>query len=1173
MNFLESNELFNGHGIFEKTLEGHSIVCQNERMARHSLSIFTESTFKAWLKYESNKSIITEVQEKIDELAAEDFDRQAADCFAILFLEEDDHTLGNFSVWRNEGRSGRYIKYESLADWEYQDSQGQTYRWVDVISNTVPSGRREYDIIPYLIELNDTIQEKFATNEQIDGDGWSRSERAAYEFFIDVNSSKERCISLKRNLRFEKKSIDKSDTGKAILKKENPTEIELEFKIYFFSIFNQRKTERKVGFKDINIVAPKKDAIGKSYNIKESGTIIHSTNQNSPKEHAGCSLDIKYNEFLKKWESGTPQVLAIMTTDLSSVEKPSLDVFIDGAADEILHYQDGLQVLRGSAIPLSMDQCNPLQWCPTYEIDERYREDIDNSKVQIPVYNLSDKASFASGDIVILNRIEGIWMPLPFSPSQVGPKAKSLLQWDFTYLMTNSDYYFRNEEDDLISYDDFEKAIHKAYYINDPLNKNTLSNDDSITKDAKVNNNYFQVTSWDFMGPTIGGLRENGHALGCNQFEYYPDGESIPNGGKEQLSVSGPFFGCVFPDGYVENQKVATLKSLEKTFNLKPTGAKGSDGTYHEFFREVSNDQNVFENRDTNGQASSKNGIFADNINQLPADIAMNSSPDGVYGRPISLIRTLPTGIENLQDDFKSYFKNGDSGVPNRYSWMYQHPSQNGLTNSDLSESAFDLQPQNIKKIQFRPLKTETYACFELQNKYDVDIRSNLRGEFARRMWDTQNDDQNPISTKARDRNLLTPNSLYDDDKGLIYETSVKKLRPRSDYNPDLLWDRDWIGGVNAQGNAFGIIGAVCTVNYDSKIEFSMDSYLGMQPWFLSNFLYSSWGKGSYNERHTTDLSVRSFHSWPREQTIYDSRFFAVHHFNPGIEKQENKDGALDTEDLNEVNVSGKILSIDFLEVTSPAVGGKVNSDTQPFSSGVSTVRRGKLLPFNYQYNSVGIGPRVEILPDDIPEDQIENPLGKTALDTNILIKSSGHGYSESDRFILRGGNGDGVLLKPVLKGSHNGIVDLEIVHSGYGYLKSDFLQSNTILNGSTNSDISVNPSGEVTGGGLDAIVVAGSVVKTPIFTDKKPLQVFFREISPNPSTDAGLNAVADGSSSVSVKFGNDVLETLKSSDDRYDLFFHFHNDISHTWDFDRGQLPPAYEQKLDLTVNLDPDS
>ena len=437
---------------------------------------------------------------------------------------------------------------------------------------------------------------------------------------------------------------------------------------------------------------------------------------------------------MNKWESGTPQAVAIMSTNLPAVQKPDLGVFVDGLTSDTLHHETGLEILHGSAIPLSMDKCNPLQWTPSFNQDERLRVSQDKQKSEIRVYNISDTTNFSSGDIVILNRIDGVWIPIPYaSGSSIEAKAAtSLGKWDFTYLMTNSDYYFRNIDDELLSFDSFEKGLHKAYYKGDSVNENTYSSAD--TKFANVTNDYFQVTSWDFMGGTIGGLRTYGHSIACTQFEFHPDGTRVgdSDNGRDQQRISGPFFGCVFPNGYQEDQRVDTLKSTTKDFNIKPTGAKDKVNRQHEFFIEIPSNQDVFENKNTNIESPdpSKGGMFAHgNISQLPADIAMNASPEGTFGRPISLVRTLPTGITNVQDQFKDYFETiptedgTDFKTPKRYSWVYKYPTdttdENPLTLSDVNNSAFDIKPVNIRKIQFRPLKTETYACFELDKLSD----------------------------------------------------------------------------------------------------------------------------------------------------------------------------------------------------------------------------------------------------------------------------------------------------------------------------------------------------------------------------------------------------------------------------------------------------------------------
>lgn len=1168
---LKPNNPFKGHGILKTGLESHSFVCANKKMVDINLSVFSEQSLEKWLGYKKNKEILnfTSEEKEISEIVED--------------IVNNQNQKANIHVWRKEGRNGRYIQFENLEDWKYDASETDVnlkYAWSDVINNETDV---EYsptkNIIIYLIKLNDFIQEKLIEDPIVDLEAdWTKEQIAAYEFFTDVNSSRERCISWNNELSYIVESLGQTSTGKTELSKDYE-DIEVTFKLFFFSLFNTKKTERKVGVKELNIVAPRKNCMGQEYVVKNEGKIYYATEQENPKSHAGAPLDLKYTEFLNKWESGTPQAVAIMTTDLPSAERPDVETFINGTASDTLHHETGLQVIAGSAMPISMDNCNPLQWCPTHSRDERERIEIDKFKSQVPVYNLSPSA-FSSGDIVILNRIDGVWIPMPFALGDlVTKKSASLGKWDFTYLMTNTDYYFRNKLDELITYQDFEKGLYKSYYINDPLNKNYYTENDEVVKDADVSNNYFQVTSWDFMGEKIGGLRTNGHALACNQFEFHPDNSRVndSNNGRESLGISGPFFGCVFPNGYEETGKVEILKANSKNFIIKPTGAQDKLNRYHEFFEAIPSDQNVFENDNTNALSSAKEGIFAhDNITQLPADIAVNCSPEGQYGRPISLVRTLPTGNQDLQNEFKEYFKyipDSDLKIPRRYAWLYQHPvGDDPVTTSDVNNSAFDIRPTNIRKIQFRPLKTETYACFEIDSKSDATVGSEERGEFARRMWDSQDIDENPIATGCLTRNTIGGNDLYyGKGVGLIYENSIDNARPRSDNNPDLLWLRNWIdfgdgktdnAGGFPMGNAFGIIGAVCTVSFNNKIEFVLDNYIGMTPWFLNGTLYPSWGAGNYNSAHTTQLWARCFHSWPREQTIYDSRFFAVHHFNEGVERQD----PLDPNDAEQVAVSGKILDVDFLEIASPSINSKVHADTTGFASGVATRRRGKLLPYKWKYKTLGVGPFSYFLdPERDPPEKAQN--------VNIFIKASGENYNENDRFMVNGGNGEGVLLKPVVNIQNGGITSLQVVDSGYNFLQSDFLTKGTDLTSSTTSSLSVGPFGRVAGNGLEAIIVGGTVVNSPVFTDKKPKEIFVDQITPSVQQDAGVNTITDGASDKNKAFGQDLSDSDRSDSGEYDLFLHFHNDISHTWDFDRALTPPAYEQKLDLTINLDPDS
>lgn len=86
---------------------------------------------------------------------------------------------------------------------------------------------------------------------------------------------------------------------------------------------------------------------------------------------------------------------------------------------------------------------------------------------------------------------------------------------------------------------------------------------------------------------------------------------------------------------------------------------------------------------------------------------------------------------------------------------------------------------------------------------------------------------------------------------------------------------------------AFGVIGAIATTQVtDEGIEFTTESFIG-QPFYTAGaggvFLASAGGRGlSYYSPNSTALYVKIYESWPRDQLIYDPRFFAVHHFNEG---------------------------------------------------------------------------------------------------------------------------------------------------------------------------------------------------------------------------------------------------------------------------------------------------
>jgi len=215
MNYLESNKMFNGHGIFEKRQENHTFVCHNTRLIEKNLSVFTKSSFFLWYDYISNKEFIEELLEKGTNEGA--FDE-------LIYIAEED--VFPLRVWRNKGRNGEYVVFERINDWKYKD-----YTFQQVVSHPDLSYTSD-GLISYLLKLNDLIQEKLLEFPDITSEDWTEQERASYEFFIDVNSSKDRCITWEKNLKFLTEKVEESETGVAKITQEyeeKPTK----FLLYF----------------------------------------------------------------------------------------------------------------------------------------------------------------------------------------------------------------------------------------------------------------------------------------------------------------------------------------------------------------------------------------------------------------------------------------------------------------------------------------------------------------------------------------------------------------------------------------------------------------------------------------------------------------------------------------------------------------------------------------------------------------------------------------------------------------------------------------------------------------------------------------------------------------------------------------------------------------------------
>lgn len=315
-------------------------------------------------------------------------------------------------------------------------------------------------------------------------------------------------------------------------------------------------------------------------------------------------------------------------------------------------------------------------------------------------------------------------------------------------------------------------------------------------------------------------------------------------------------------------------------------------------------------------------------LEHIPADVATNAGPAGKNGSPIKPVHRF-VHFHALDGNWGASYQSTRALIRNEFvaAGATGADSTNGLA----FESAFDLKPVNPNNIMFRPLKLESYAQFgslkATQCELGTDGTPNAsettrqsRVGFEQEIHRTQNDGCRPVTHLFEDRELgtgATAYGLYDTagKKGLKYAGDIE-FEDRRSYGTKLHKIAYWTRETNVRGafgngtdgafmwaqhpdyekggNAFGVITSFTTVNATSTIDFTTDNLYGMassqgrsnnQTGNLKRVAAHSWGQNtltnSFRGHNYPDLSVRIFHEHPRDQTLYDPRTMAVHHFNP----------------------------------------------------------------------------------------------------------------------------------------------------------------------------------------------------------------------------------------------------------------------------------------------------
>lgn len=1155
-------------------------------------------------------------------------------------------------------------------------------------------------------------------------------------FLNDIKSSKYKCLYFLNDTRFY---LDLGGGNYDCFKDDV-----VQYKMYLFDYAMPKKTGKTVSFPGIVLSTDAVLSHGQVALNQEDGDGDLPLDGNSPASKVAGELDVSYKPATGKFTSGTEQILAIISQEVPacnySVTASSLqsmdisETLDDPSADEFFGVGSGL------AIPINIQNGNPLQWSASYNQPKGVRGD-NKDKIQVKVINPTPRA-FAVNELVSLNKIDGVWIPLPIaSGAEPVLSPGTISDWEFTYHMTNGVYFFRggtkdgdvlvaptNQERDeflRISPTEMETYFHQRYYKDDALNKEP----DSSYKGERAftNDGYFQVTSFDFMGPQVGGLRSQ-DALKATIWNTSTDGTELDDPSEGKGTDCAPFFGCVFPDGYSSSKIAEYKKDINNTFSAFPSGSFKMDLDEARKYMKESHSlqagpfqpealpedfltrpydpefQDIRYTRTNNTVAKGRSMFEEDDerLRHLPADIALNASPSGENGRPLSVLGK----IQNYVTGFgPNYFREGDVLQNSVHKYWNDHEVWLHVSGSPY-ESTYDFQPVNNKKIQFRPLTDAVFASIELgiDKVHDVTNRNTV-GWIGSRAWSLFGwYNQSPIQTGAYFReseyadDLFSPAGYSPEYNYMIDDPEFKR---GAYFNEDYWGNYPWLAGgsvsTSKPGFGLGVIGAVCTANASQYINFTTTNYFGAPHYFVpqDGVRRPSFGGGAgreFDDLQTTCLSARIYQSWPREQTIYDPRFFAVHHFNPGTqlsgilepwdenyELQETVSSGITYEGASlTIDVDVEMTTVDIRQpsVVENGVVTPIDSNYMVFQDGASASfvgekreilpksswkidpqRRAKLLPYKYSKKSIGMMTNAGTLSlRDEDVQTIVNELGEgetitigellkdsrlSAYDTQFYIRNGGIGYTDNDLFTVQGSTtGEGVELQAVTDGSEGIVRGFIVNKSGLNFKADDFVDSNynvkkipygegnfssTLVNACV-LQIVLQSENELAGG-FEGYVVFGSVSYTEQEDYKPKIASLNQDIiklsaesntqgdiaqsqlggNQGPLGGFGENFGFGGSlANGSIGFGESVegfanlskepgdlvyginnksIPLIDFSQDqeihelyrflvyprnKFDIFLHFQNDISHTWLDYLGNFGDIPSSVKDQTINLE---
>jgi hypothetical protein len=547
------------------------------------------------------------------------------------------------------------------------------------------------------------------------------------------------------------------------------------FKLYLFDDITSTTANKAVTLKNLTYVAPKRDVNGKVFSSSSDGG-YSDFDPDSPSTLGASEIDLSYNGVTKKWESGTPQLFAKLVTDIGLPTVPKVDRLETNDVAEDLDSEEFEESkfipASGIAMPIRPQNGNPLQWQPNYldSDDVRCRDATNKKKETIVVYNYNTRRRFKRDEEVLLSRIDGQWhvIPLWAGTDEGDAVVAGVNRWgEFTYMATNSEFFFRTENGARFSPRDAELSFHKLYYQGDSLNENTdYGVSGGYNKEQPFNtvgfiptqiaHGYFQTTSFDYLDKKLFGIRgvpgsfigqagEDLCSISTTSAIKNSAGREIPKPNPQfatrNAAHAGLFFGCFFPEGYNNTTQFIQARNWNiigsttgsivdpsvffwtqgenySSYPLRAANATSDRNNCRQPavadpLEELTENNNSWSRYDDRYSAN----LFAEQVQntaltfpQMPADVMLNASPTGENGSPIYSVHRFknfynPSADKHLEAS-RAFLQ---ACWLSKESLSDEDEEENRYTKGD---SAFDLLPVNRQSLTFRPLKMEGYVQF-----------------------------------------------------------------------------------------------------------------------------------------------------------------------------------------------------------------------------------------------------------------------------------------------------------------------------------------------------------------------------------------------------------------------------------------------------------------------------